>query len=114
MCKAKRLYRYNMDLEKNNLICELFAVYGNLLTQHQRNVFSSYYFDNFSLAEIAENEKVSRQAVKDTLDKCEKYLFSFEEKLQIKLKNDKLLANLENNLSKEEIEKVKDIIYKRK
>lgn len=102
-----------MNLEKNDLICELYLVYKNLLTEHQKRIFENYYFDNFSLSEIAENQNISRQAVKDVLDKCEKYLFSFEEKLQIKSKNDKVLLELEKNLSKNEVEKVKKIIYKR-
>jgi len=103
-----------MNLEKNNLICELFGIYGNLLTDHQKIIFENYYFKNFSLAEIAENEKISRQAVKDVIDKCENYLFSFEEKLQIKSKNDKILSDLGEKLSEVEIEKIKEIIYKRK
>lgn len=103
-----------MSLEKNNLICDLFSIYKELLTGHQRKIFEMYYFDDFSLAEIAENEKISRQAVKDVLDTCEKYLFSFEEKLQIKWKNDKLISSLEGKISKGEIEKIEKIIYKRK
>ena len=57
---------------------------------------------------IRENEKISRQAVKDVIDKCEKYLFSFEEKLQIKWKNDKLLSSLEGQISKNEIDKINE------
>lgn len=103
-----------MDLEKNNLICSLFLIYGNLLTEKQKHIFECYYFKNFSLAEIAENEKISRQSVKDAIDKCENYLFSFEEKLQIKQKNDKILQGLKNKLSNDELLKVNEIIYKRK
>lgn len=103
-----------MNIEKNDLICNLFSIYHSLLTPRQQAIFTSYYFDNFSLAEIAENEKISRQAVKDALDKCEKYLFSFEEKLQIKWKNDKILSSLDGRISQCEIEKINEIIYKRK
>ena len=103
-----------MSLEKNNLICDLFSIYKGLLTQHQIEIFEMYYFHDFSLAEIAENEKISRQAVKDVLDTCKNYLLSFEEKLQIKWKNDKLLSSLEGKLSGNEISEVEKIIYKRK
>ena len=103
-----------MSLEKNNLICDLFSLYKGLLTEHQRKIFEMYYFDDFSLAEIAENENISRQAVKDALDTCEKNLFSFEEKLQIKWKNDKIINELEGKLSWDEILEVEKIIYKRK
>lgn len=42
-----------------------------------------YYFEDYSLAEISEVAKVSRQAVYDTLKRTEKLLESYENKLSL-------------------------------
>ncbi|MDO4845057.1 MAG: YlxM family DNA-binding protein [Oscillospiraceae bacterium] len=58
----------------------LFDYYGELLTERQRDFFDQYYNQDLSLAEIAENEGVSRQSVHDTLHRTEEILRNFEEK----------------------------------
>ncbi|MCI8609254.1 MAG: putative DNA-binding protein [Firmicutes bacterium] len=55
--------------------------YGQLLTEKQRQVMELYHEENLSLAEIAEEFQISRQAVYDTLKKAEKSLNEYEEKL---------------------------------
>ena len=43
-----------------------------------------YYFnDDLSLAEIAENEGITRQGVLDIIKRCKQTLFEYEEKLQL-------------------------------
>ncbi|HHU50805.1 MAG TPA: putative DNA-binding protein [Firmicutes bacterium] len=59
----------------------LFDFYGELLTSKQKRVFSLYYMHNLSLAEIAEEEGTTRQAVHDLLQRTEKLLENWEEKL---------------------------------
>ena len=58
----------------------LFDFYGDLLTEKQRTYFDLYYNQDFSLAEIAENEGISRQGVHDALTRAESILRNFEEK----------------------------------
>ena len=55
--------------------------------------FEEYYFDNLSLSEIAENENITRQAVRDNLKKGERKLFDYEEKLEI-MKKKKINNNV--------------------
>ena len=43
----------------------LYDFYGELLTEHQKQIYESYVYENLSLSEIAEEEGVSRQAVHD-------------------------------------------------
>ena len=70
-------------MEKNIRISMLCQVYGKLLTKKQKNILENYYNKDFSLSEIAENEKITRQAVRDILKKGEKKLFELEGKLNI-------------------------------
>ena len=58
----------------------LFDYYGELLTEKQKTYFDLYYNQDFSLAEIAEEEGVSRQGVYDALSRTENILRKFEEK----------------------------------
>lgn len=55
--------------------------YGPLLTEKQQNVWDLYYEQDFSLAEIAESEHISRQAIYDLLKRTERILTEYEEKL---------------------------------
>jgi len=47
---------------KNLKLSVLIDFYGDVLTEKQRNVMELYYNEDLSLAEIAEHEKISRQA----------------------------------------------------
>lgn len=58
----------------------LFDYYGDLLSPKQRHYFDLYYNQDFSLAEIAEEEGISRQGVYDALSRGEAILLKFEEK----------------------------------
>ena len=58
----------------------LFDYYGELLTEKQKTYFDLYYNQDFSLAEIAEEEGISRQGVHDTLTRTEAALRNFEAK----------------------------------
>lgn len=63
---------------KISMLCQL---YGRLLTEKQYNFIDDYYNNDLSLSEIAENNNITRQAVRDILKKGEKKLFEYEEKL---------------------------------
>lgn len=68
-------------MEKNVEISMLNEIYGKLLTKKQSEIIEDYYNNDLSLSEIAENNKITRQAVRDILKKGEKKLFEYEEKL---------------------------------
>ncbi|HET7657851.1 MAG TPA: putative DNA-binding protein [Bacillales bacterium] len=70
-------------IEKTMRMSNLFDFYGSLLTSKQRDYMQLYYFDDYSLGEIAEQFDVSRQAVYDTLRRTETMLEEFEEKLAL-------------------------------
>lgn len=76
-----------MEIENNIKISVLLEIYGKLLTEKQYRLLNDYYNNDLSLAEIAENENITRQAVRDNLKKGEKKLFDYEKKLEIMKKN---------------------------
>lgn len=62
---------------------ELYDIYGELLTQKQRDIFDSYYNNDLTLSEIADNEAITRQAVRDAVLRSEEILRDFEQKLHL-------------------------------
>ena len=68
-------------MEKNVQISMLCQLYGKLLTEKQYEFIDDYYNNDLSLSEIAENNNITRQAVRDIIKKGEKKLFEYEEKL---------------------------------
>ena len=64
-------------------IPQLLDVYGPLLTEKQRAITAHYYDEDLSLAEIAENEGVTRQAVRDVIRRTEEQLRDMEDKLRM-------------------------------
>ena len=61
----------------------LFDFYGELLTDHQKAVYNSLVTEDMSLSEIAEEQGVSRQAVHDIINRCDKQLEAYESKLHL-------------------------------
>ena len=74
-------------MEKNVKISMLLDIYGKLLTEKQFFLLDDYYNQDLSLSEIAENDDITRQAVRDIIKKGERKLFEYEEKLGIMKKN---------------------------
>ena len=68
-------------MAKNMEIALLFDFYGDMLTDKQRDVVELYYNDDLSLAEIAENEGITRQGVRDSIKRAESQLLEIEERL---------------------------------
>ncbi|HCN74121.1 putative DNA-binding protein [Pseudolactococcus plantarum] len=72
-----------MEIEKTNRMNALFEFYATLLTEKQMNYIELYYADDYSLAEIAEELNVTRQAVYDNIKRTEKVLETYETKLHM-------------------------------
>ncbi len=90
-------------MDKKVEISMLCQIYGKLLTEKQFNILDNYYNLDLSLSEIAENEGITRQAVRDIIKKGENKLFEFEEKLGImkkELKQEEKIANILSELTK--------------
>ena len=82
------------------MLCE---IYGKLLTEKQLDILENYYDNDLSLSEVAENEGITRQAVRDIIKKGENKLFDLEEKLGIMkrmLKQEEQIAIILAEISK--------------
>lgn len=92
--------------------------YGSLLTDKQRDIMEWYYDDDLSLAEIAEVNKTSRQAIHDLIKRCYKQLLSYESKLNLLQKSinreHEIISFLEELKSKYSIDDEDIIQYKEK
>jgi Uncharacterized protein conserved in bacteria len=80
---------------------ELLALYGNLLTKKQFEYMQSYFQEDYSLAEIAENYNVTRVAIHNQLQNACKKLDAFENELHLLYLNQKFLPNIEAALINE-------------
>ena len=49
----------------------LFDFYGELLTDHQKEIYEQFALEDLSLSEIAEMKGISRQGVHDLVKRCQ-------------------------------------------
>lgn len=82
-------------MAKNLEIAYLLDFYGEMLTKKQRDFIDLYYNEDLSLSEIAENEGITRQGVRDSIKRAEVQLFDMEEKLGLAYKFDELKKSLD-------------------
>lgn len=68
------------DIFKSSL---LYDFYGELLTEHQKDIYEDFVLNDLSLGEIAEEHGISRQGVHDLVKRCDKILNSYEERLHL-------------------------------
>ena len=94
---------------KNLKISALLDIYGNFLSEKQRNLAEYYYNDDLSLSEIAENEGITRQGVNDLIKRAEAQLLSFEEKCRY-CENFLRLKELAESVGETDDETVKEIL----
>ncbi len=92
-----------MNIEERVNIAILMKYYGKILTDKQREILSMYVDNNLSLQEVSEELNISRQAVKDTLDKAINILNKTEDSLKF-ISRDKRIISFINNKSNKEID----------
>ncbi|MDE6624794.1 MAG: DNA-binding protein [Lachnospiraceae bacterium] len=59
----------------------LYDFYGELLTEHQKSIYSDIVLNDLSYSEVARAEGISRQGVFDLVKRCDKILEDYESKL---------------------------------
>lgn len=94
-------------MEDREKIIILYDYYGELLSDKQKEYFEAYYFDNLSLAEIAENEDKSRNAIHKVIKSVILKLYEYEDKLKLYQKEVKLkeiIVKIDDEAIRKEIE----------
>ncbi len=107
-------------LDQYNRVNLLYDFYASLLTERQREVLRLYFSDNYSLGEIAEDYRISRQAVHDLIRRAVRSLENIENKLgycALFVEQQKLLSQAEeilqqDHLTHADLAGLKDVIEK--
>ena len=105
MDDISRIVRYN----------SLLSIYGDLLSNRQKDILEQYYNFNLSISEIAESNDISRAAVEDAIQKGIKKLDEYESVLGIyKSKNEvrNLVEQAEKSQDANELRKYLEEIKK--
>ncbi len=98
----------------------LYDFYGELLTKHQKEIYSEYVQNDMSPTEIASDHNITRQAAYDMIRRCNKILEGYEDKLHLLqkfLRTKEMVARinycardiLELEQQKEVVEKLEEI-----
>ena len=61
----------------------LYDFYGELLNDHQKEIYEAYVLEDLSLKEIADEKGISRQGVSDLIHRCTDTLEGYESKLHL-------------------------------
>ena len=88
----------------------LYDFYGELLTDRQKEFFDLYYNEDLSLSEIAENNGISRQGVRDVIVRAEGIMQEIEDKTGLIRRFMQMQGNL--NAIQEAAEELKTINYR--
>lgn len=98
-------------MENREYLIELYEEYNKLLTDKQKSYFESHYFEDLSLNEIADINKVTKSLVGKTIKSVEQKLKYYEGILKIHEKNilmKSLIEEVPNNIKN----KLEEILYK--
>ena len=86
-------------MAKNLEISFLLDFYGDMLTEKQHAFLNYYYNDDLSLSEIAANEGITRQGVRDAIKRAESQLYDMEARLGLVSRFESMKNGLEEIMS---------------
>lgn len=99
------------DFKNVEYLNNLYDIYKNLLTSKQQEYFELYFFEDYSLAEIADEFKVSRNAIHTTLKKSVSKLEDVENKLGFHHKKCQIIKILDKEkIDLKNINQIKEIL----
>lgn len=86
----------------------MLDIYGELLSERQRDIMDLYFNEDLSLSEISENVGISRQGAHDTIKRSELQLRFYEAKLHF----NEIISSLKTAASENDKEKLYELIEK--
>lgn len=87
----------------------LYDFYGELLTEHQKQVYGALVDNDMSLSEIADEYGITRQAAHDLIKRCDRILDNYESKLKLVAKFQIIRAKVEEIEKKSSDSSVKEL-----
>ena len=101
-----------MDIATKVKLSTLYEVYGNSLTEKQKQIIDFRVLQDLSLGEVSDLLNISRQAVKYTLDNAVASMLKLEQELKILNKFQSLKQKLINLLKSTKDDNLKQEINK--
>ncbi len=96
--------KLDTTIDLNNL----YAIYKDLLTLKQQEVYELYYYEDESIVEIAKKLDISKNAIYSSLKNTEKVLINYENTLHIYYNYEFNITYLESfEINKEIINNIK-------
>lgn len=92
-------------MDDRDYIVMLYDFYSELFNDKQREYFEEYYFQNLSLAEIADNFGVSRNAIHKVIQGTTDKLKFYEDKLGLYKKN-KIICDIISREKDDDLKKM--------
>ena len=77
----------------------LYDFYGELLTDHQKQIYEAAVYEDMSLTEIADEYGISKQGVSDLIKRCTGTIQKYEDKLHMIRRFEAIKADAEELLS---------------
>lgn len=98
-----------MNIDREYIVF-LYEIYKNLLNEKEKNYFEYYFFEDYSLNEIADINSISKAYVSKYINKICNKLLKFEELLKINERNYRIKKIL-NDIKEEQIRiKIEDLL----
>lgn len=70
-------------IDKNEELDQYYFVYHPLLKEDKQNIYELYYYEDYSINEIAEIYHVSKNAIFNNLKTIENQLYQYEKKMHL-------------------------------
>ena len=83
-------------MDNREYITTLYEIYKELLNEKERNYIEYYYFEDYSMQEIADLYKVSKAYASKYLNKINDKIINYEKILKINDRNSKIIDLLKN------------------
>lgn len=61
----------------------LYDFYGELLTEHQKQIYEDVVLNDYGFSEVAQEQGISRQGVHDLVKRCSRILKGYEARLHL-------------------------------
>ena len=87
----------------------LYDFYGELLNEHQKEIYEQFVLEDLSLSEIAQGAGISRQGVHDLVKRCQLHLVERFLRIKEEVQNLDQVLDRQKDSAKPENEMIREI-----